>query len=260
MRKMRGYQQKNFRVGWENEHFAAAILSKFCFISAPVKIGDDTGFDFMCTLFEERGNDLMPKNSFMIQIKSSARGFSKEIKKRQEMIEKLQIPYMVGIIDKETKTLTIYSGEGLCSFFALGSRKKVVMELKESMVRSFLKETEKQIRVIFPKVLKVKINSEYKDIPNLKEFEEVLIRSQKNISRMKNNSFIFLTPTGEKVIYYGPTSAKHFLPNFIDTAAETVVNLEKITIDKTKVSNEDVKKLEDLKKYLKENWVGQNKE
>ena len=251
-----GYQRKSFRVGWENEHFAAAILSKFCFISSPVKIGDDNGFDFMCTLFEEMGEDLIPKNSFMIQIKSSENGLNKKIKEKLEIIEKQQIPYMIGIIDKESKGLTIYSGENLYGFFAMGfmgSEKKISIALKNEKVKLPLKETEKKIIINFPKVLEIKISSNYKGISGLKEFEDVLRRSQRNVSRMKNHSFIFEQGDGKKIVYYGSTSAKYFLPNFIDVAIETIVNLERI--DKTKVPKEDLDKLERLKEYLKKDWA-----
>ena len=251
-----GRQKKSFRIGWENEHLAAAILSKFCFISAPVKIGDDIGTDFFCTLFEQQGEDLIPKNSFMIQIKTSKRNLGKNIEKTWELISNTQIPYVLGFINRQDKSLIIYSGESLCHLAALSpADKKRRIILREDEFKSHLKETKKTVGANFHKVLEIKIDQDYKNIVGLDEFKKILERDQKNISRIRNSSTIFELPNGKEVIYFGPESAKHHLANFIEAAKETLVNLEKIPIDKRSISEQEYTKLEELKEYLKKNWV-----
>jgi len=39
-----------FRVGWSYENLAQFILYNFVFTSTPLKIADDIGIDFICTL------------------------------------------------------------------------------------------------------------------------------------------------------------------------------------------------------------------
>jgi len=105
-------QLKNFRIGWENEHMAKYLLSKFSFINSPTTIGDDLGVDFFCTIFKvkksKRREYLFPtENSFAIQIKSNRReiNFTSKI----NYLYLLYFPFFVGIVSQKKKKMTLYS-------------------------------------------------------------------------------------------------------------------------------------------------------
>jgi len=251
-------QQKNFRKGWTMEHLAAYILSKISFISAPLKIGDDIGIDFFCTLFEEEGNNLIPKNSFSIQIKSNKN--SLDIKNKMGNLEKLKIPFFVGVASNDE--LEIYSGEGLCHFFALygNSPKKIEAKLEEDTNiyknhPNFIIEEESKIKILFPKILKIKSNEEYRDIKEKRcIFEDNIQKIQRNLSSMNNNSFLFETTNGNAIIYTGPTSVKYFHVNLKNSLIEAFVNIDKIILTpETKKIKEDYEKLRNFLKSL--GWI-----
>lgn len=105
---------KNFRTGWENEHIAKYLLSKFSFISSPTTIGDDLGVDYFCTIFDiqkvKNTEFLNPtKNTFAIQIKSNRReiNFTSKI----NYLYLLYFPFFVGIVSQKKKKITIYSND-----------------------------------------------------------------------------------------------------------------------------------------------------
>ena len=106
------------RRGWQNEHLAAFLLSKFAFVASPLKIGDDLGADFFCTYFdtltEKNKEYLVPRNSFAIQVKSSGRII--EATKQIKYFLGLELPYFIGIVNQNKSNLTIYSGEYLPLF------------------------------------------------------------------------------------------------------------------------------------------------
>src|ERR1051326_5106929 len=108
------------RIGWENEHLAAFLLSRVAFISNPITVADDIGTDFFCTLFERvrrtKCELLFPRNSFAIQVKTS--GSKIDMTGKIEYLEKLEIPFLLGIIDRSRLRMSIYSGEFLPIFFA----------------------------------------------------------------------------------------------------------------------------------------------
>lgn len=105
-----------FRKGWQSEHIAKFILSKFSFIAEPSTVADDLGTDFFCTLFNIQGGEyLVPQNSFAIQIKSDNKNI--DITKKVPYIQGLEIPFFVGVVSKKDLTLQIYSGESIPHFF-----------------------------------------------------------------------------------------------------------------------------------------------
>lgn len=247
-------QQKNFRKGWTNEHLASYILSKISFISSPLKIGDDVGVDFFCILFEEEGKNLIPKHPFAIQIKSNRKPIN--IKKNLGTLEKLKIPFFIGVMTKDG--IGIYSGEGICHFFALygHSQKKIELKLEENKEHTnLIIEKKDKISIISSKILEINSNEEYKSIiPKIKEFEKSIIKIQKNLASMNNNSFLFETANGNAIIYTGPTSIKYFNGNLKNSLVEAFVNIDKIPLnEETKRIKEDYGKLRYFLKSIK--WI-----
>jgi hypothetical protein len=109
------------RIGWENEHLAAFLLSRISFVANPITVSDDIGSDFFCTLFESRSENnaeqLIPRNSFAIQIQG-AEGIIPATNKIQ-YLDKLELPFFVGIVDRDRLQLRIYSGEYIAILFPL---------------------------------------------------------------------------------------------------------------------------------------------
>ena len=103
----------SFRKGWQSENLARFILYKFSFVAHPATTADDVGSDFFCTLFQtlrENGKEyLLPRSSFAIQVKSNVNRIN--VSNQLEYLKSLEIPFFVGIVDREALKMTIYSGE-----------------------------------------------------------------------------------------------------------------------------------------------------
>src|SRR5271154_5695100 len=104
----------SFRQGWQSETLARFLLSHFSFIAQPSTIADDVGGDFYCTLFrrEAAGTNqrLIPNSSFLIQIKSADDEI--DLSNKADFLEQLELPFFVGVADREELKLRIYSGRG----------------------------------------------------------------------------------------------------------------------------------------------------
>src|SRR5262249_54759305 len=100
--------------GWEKEHLATFLLSRLAFVSSPIKVGDDVGTDIFCTLFERRmhkteeGKEypvLLPRNSIAVQVKPNREPV--DIAPHLDYLERLEVPYYLGIVDQEALTLEL---------------------------------------------------------------------------------------------------------------------------------------------------------
>jgi hypothetical protein len=119
----------SIRIGWENERLALFLLSRLSFVAHPSSVGDDVGSDFFCTLFEREqvnGNKmLVARNSFAIQVKSSPEVF--DVTNKLGYLQKLELPFFVGVVDQTALLLKIYSGEYLPILF---NEKKPALRLR----------------------------------------------------------------------------------------------------------------------------------
>lgn len=106
----------SFRQGWQSENIARFLLSKFSFISSPSTISDDIGSDFLCTLFKIEKGKLHPSNSFAIQIKSKSNSKKIGITKKISYLVDLEIPFFVGVIDRDNLKISIYAREYICDY------------------------------------------------------------------------------------------------------------------------------------------------
>lgn len=213
------------RIGWDGEVLAKYLLGQFCFISEPHKSSNDIGIDYTCTVFKKDGSDkrnktvnLVPQDTFYIQIKSLKKKTTKALKnatvglhKHIEFIEKLQHPYFLGILDKSTRTLKIYSGELIPYFLTVyGSENhtKIDIVLKENYDRDSIRRIETQSETIdFFKVLELNINDNFdeKDIKSkLEKFIHKVKEIQDNIVAYHQKLYVY-TDTLNKTIqrYYG---------------------------------------------------------
>lgn len=224
----------SFRQGWQSEHLAKFILSKFSFVAEPSTICDDIGSDFFCTLFKiENKKFLLPQSSFSIQIKSE-----KNIKKEKNKINitnkipylcGLEIPFFIGVVDRVGLKLTIYSGEYLSNYFSLGQFKgDVFIKLVEERSDPVEMTDPKENCIIFPKVMEIKADYDYLlDIEKIKDLHILCRLVQENISSFISNEFIFKRFDSDWVdIYSGCGSAKTFRTNLLMRLAEVFCNLK----------------------------------
>ena len=185
-----------FRKGWQSENLARYILSNFTFVAQPSSIADDIGSDFFCTIFDKiihgKRDYLIPKESFAIQIKSNNRTFS--IDGKIEYIKSLNIPFLLGVIDKENQELNVYSGEYLIPFFVDEPEpKKVKIKLcqYDSNNEPYFIQSDTFI-VNFPKLVTIGINTaapSFRDDVNT--ISEACRTISGNITRRNSREFIF---------------------------------------------------------------------
>lgn len=170
---------KDPHKGWTNEHIAKSVLSKFCFIAGPTCTGDDVGTDLFCTYFRIYDNELLPLNSFAIQIKSNYKDIN--ITKNLQYYNNLEIPFFVGVVDTSNcAKLRIYSGESICHFFTLfgnpmsrnsshyNKQNKVTVKLINEKNREKLyekKEAKHEFILNFPLIVEIDITYDYEKNP-----------------------------------------------------------------------------------------------
>jgi len=243
-----------FRKGWQSEHLAKYILSKFSFIAEPSTISDDLGSDFFCTLFKIKDKDfLLPQNSFTIQIKTKETLQKKEnkfeITKKRSYLDGLEIPFFVGVVDKSKLKLIIYSGEVISNYFSLGPPdiKKLFVYLVDKRDKPLkmwdIKSDKCYLK--FPKVVEINANFDY--ISNYKEIDNlfgVCRLIQENIASKISREYIFKRVNDPFVdIYAGGSSAKTFRDNYMKRLAEVFFNLEWLYNNIKKIENLNVDQL-----------------
>jgi hypothetical protein len=245
-----------FRKGWQSEHLAKYILSKFSFMAEPLNVSDDLGSDFFCTLFSMVNKDeLLPQNSFVIQIKSKGKK-EIDITSKLQYLSNLEIPYFVGIVDKDLLKLTIYSGECISNFFAhnghvFDGNTKIIIELAQERGDYPMYNFRNNKHILkFPKILEIKADFDYtKNSKDMDELINTCSLMQLNISAKKNGEYIFQRFGKEKVdIYAGPGSAKVFRENFLKRLAEVFYNLEFLYNDPNN-DKDKLKIVDEFKEY-----------
>jgi len=229
-----------FRKGWQSEHIAKFILSKFSFIAEPSTVADDLGSDFFCTLFKIQTDDsLIPQSSFSIQIKSNKRRI--DITKKASYLSNLEIPFFIGVVSKQKLNIKIYSGESIPHFFSCYSGL-----VTDNNYRAFIKlledkditnrnhnfinrnDDKRQCYLEFPKVLELTADYDYKSDPNkINELFHVCRLIQYNLSsRMTKSYFYYLHDYSGVNIYTGKDSVKTFRANYVNRLTEVFLNLE----------------------------------
>jgi len=226
----------SYGKGFQSEDLAKLILSKFCFIAKPSSVSDDLGSDFFCTLFKVENKQRFPYNSFAIQIKSKREMIKNknkfEVTKNRKYIGGLEIPFFVGVADRDNLKLTLYAGEYICDYLSgpNNNSKEVYIELiekREEPLKMF-DFVEDKVYIKFPKVVEIEANYDYNSnserIENLFELCRLI---QGNIASKMSEEYIFKRFKSNFVyIYAGPGSIKVFEENFIKRLAEVFFNLK----------------------------------
>lgn len=230
------YHLIKFRKGWQSEHLARFMISKFAFIAEPSSVADDIGSDFFCTNFDIQDDGyLLPQKSFAIQIKSDKRKI--DITNKLKYLQNLEFPFFVGVVNKKKKLLTIYSGESIPHFFSLYgnpldliqtyNNPKTYIKLVDIRDNDHLinKPDKETFEINFYKVLDMPVDFEY-DKVTLGNFYSIIQIIQKNISAWKSNEYLFELVGREGVmIYTGCGSVQTYKENFLNRLSEVFYNL-----------------------------------
>lgn len=238
----------SYKKGWNSQDFARFILAKFSFIGEPIDISNDVGSDFFCTIFEKRDKFIFPKNSFAIQIKSK-----KQIKRNHYMVdinkliphlEILEVPFFIGIVDRDSLKMEFYSGEYIPNLFSKGFGNlsiiaKLIQE-KETPLKMF-EEINGKMYLNFPKVAELDAKDDYSKIRiALNNFVETCKIVQGNIATKTSREYVFKRFGDPYVdIYFGNDSAGIFRDNFNMRLGEIFVNLGALFLDN---HNSNIKK------------------
>ncbi len=223
------------RKGWQNEHIAAFILSRFAFVAHPAKIGDDIGTDFFCTFFgtiqQHKKDYLVPEHSFAIQIKSGGKLIN--VSKQIDFLSRLELPFFIGIVNQNKSLLSIYSGEYLPIFFPhKGIPESLKLELyskPDFTYDSYCTEIQdKKYHLRCPKVTTLSATMKDSEIrEETKRLKEIAKRTQKNIAAWSNDENIYSVGKDgrDTIILAGYGSEKVFRDNFKKRLAEVFHNL-----------------------------------
>jgi hypothetical protein len=229
----------SFRSGWENENLATYVLSRFAFIARPSSVADDVGSDFFCTLFEvkrqQRHDYLSPRSSFAIQIKSNTKPV--DVSNKIEYLWNLEIPFFVGVVNREAWTLTIFSGEHIPLLFShKGKPKKLALEpcdrtdLDRDLASYFAETGPKAYRLRFPRVVEVDPRSGAGDPQATAEvMSRICSVMYDNIASRRNGEYVFDIVGSDPpsvVTFAGSASVKVFRTNFLKRLAEAFHNLK----------------------------------
>jgi len=224
------------RIGWENEHLAAFLLSRIAFVAQPVSVGDDIGMDFICTLLEVRKEKsaemLYPRNSMVVQVKT---GTPKKVKITGNKIvfwEKLELPYFLGFVIQDKLEMHIYSGEYLPIALAqLDVRQNglVFHPCETASIKNYYttsKSGKHQLKFPFLLTLKASDNKD-ETSQSMSKMLDLCSRIHTNISSRKTNEHIYKInePPIKSYILAGPGSAQTFRNNFALRLAEAFENL-----------------------------------
>jgi hypothetical protein len=222
----------SFRKGWENENLARFILSQFSFVSSPSSISDDIGTDFFCNLFkiitDSQPIHMIPINFFAIQIKSNNNKIN--VSNKIDYFDNLEIPFFVGIVDKNKLSMNIYSGEYIPFLFSFkGLPKNLFISCVNEPVNNNYYETKNgnTYLIKFPFVVELSSNE---SIDNLKNKINILSSCcklmLKNIASRISKEYIFFSRESPIVqIFSGPGSNKEFRTNFLWRLCEVFHNL-----------------------------------
>jgi len=233
----------SFRQGWQSENLARYILSKFSFIAEPSNISDDLGSDFFCTLFKivkDQGKEyLFPRNSFAIQIKSiktiKKDNYRIPITNKINYLEGLEVPFFIGVVDRDDSKLTIYSGEEIVHFLTKSrENNEIIIRLVDSIQeKNVIQKMEDGEEIIgFPKLMEIDVKDNYEKISEeIDKLFNVCDSIHENIASRKTKEYIYKTFTDEQynnfhyTIYSGKDSYSTYEENFILRLAEAFYNL-----------------------------------
>ncbi|MFH1260178.1 MAG: hypothetical protein ABII74_10305 [Elusimicrobiota bacterium] len=232
-----GQHLYSFRQGWQSEALARFLLSHFSFLGQPSTIADDVGSDFYCTLFRRElagtNQSLVPTSSFLIQIKSNHDKIN--LSDKSQFLNQLELPFFVGVANRERMKLQIYSGRALQLIFTMkGIPNKLLVELdppiSDKIYYSINNSAEDDFTVKFPLIVEIQasdVEEQADQIFSILSDENFLIHQ--NIASRKMGELILRFSEDDVRIFAGPGSTRKFRQNFLYRLAEVFFNLSWIS-------------------------------
>ncbi len=217
------------RTGYENEHLATFLLSRISFVASPIKVADDVGTDLFCTLFETAKGQLFPRSSFAIQLKSTTDGF--DATGKLDYFERLELPFLVGVVDQKNLRLSIYSGEYVPILFSHFGRPQhlKILPIDGSVTFEDYYEDKSNERYVLrmPHIVDLEAQ-ESRESAGCKSqlLLQLCSRMHQNISSKAICEYVFKLGDGRPVVFAGPGSAVTFRDNFYYRLIEVFRNLD----------------------------------
>lgn len=223
-----------FRQGWQSENLARFLLSELSFIAQPSTVADDVGSDFYCTLFEKekagRNIRLLPKNSFVIQIKSSAKPI--DLSDKGRFLKQMELPYFIGVVNRKKLSLQVYSGRALHLLFSMKGVPKTLIAkctppMQDKAYYRIVDEGHKHYELKFPLLGQISVaNLEREAIQLSSQLVNECALIHQNISSRRMGEYILTFAPDDVRIIAGSGSAQQFRRNFCARMAEAFYNLE----------------------------------
>ena len=257
-----------FRSGWENENLAKYLLSRIAFIAEPVSVSDDLGSDIYCTLFETKkiGKEklIFPKSTIAIQIKSNFDVVN--VDPSIDYLNKLELPYFVGVVDRSDLSISIYSGENLSWMFSyVGKIESLKIRLVEKIDNRIIPTEPRRGKytIQFQFVCKFNANSSASE---LEEITRIMLSSANisfgNISTRRNKEYLFESSDNHIHILAGKDSATTYQINFIKRLAECFRNIHWILVNNQNLSDSLLKEFKIYERvylgFIEQGIVGKN--
>lgn len=137
---MSGIRLYSFREGDRSEYLANYLLSGLGLVTV-VPRQEDIGFDFYCQLADQEKGNLTFGYPFIVQVKSDSTDSIKHGKEKFEdwkwehieWLFRLELPLLIGIVNKKEMTIDIYNCSTL-RFLFVENPKPSVIEFKTSNV------------------------------------------------------------------------------------------------------------------------------
>jgi len=221
------------RIGWENENLARFILSKISFVAQPVSVSDDVGTDFFCTLFKIIGSKgqlrASPTNSFSIQIKSNRDSIPAT--EKRAYLNRLELPYFIGVVAQAELSLDIYSGEYLPVFFPAGGvpdrMRLYLVDAVNSISDYVQRRAGRVVGVRCPYVTSMRADSSSKEFDEARDrLSDACTATHRNLSVRHSGESLYDFPrVGQKQMLAGSGSVRVFRRNFLNRLAECIHNL-----------------------------------
>jgi hypothetical protein len=221
------------RSGWENEQLAHYLLSRFSFVAHPATVADDLGSDFFCTIFDITGSSpptLEPRSSFAIQVKSSDGAV--EMHNKVGYLQRLEIPFFLGVVGQSPPELKIYTAEQLPFLFAhFGIPQKLWLHPVASETfrptEAFRGSAEAGAHLNCPHIATFSALEDRSSLePKVALLNDICIRTGLNIATRRTEEHIYNLGGGMFTIVAGIGSAQHFRNNFYKRLAEVFYNLK----------------------------------
>lgn len=267
---------KNPRKGYEAQILGGMLLYKLAFLSEPLYIADDVGIDYSCTIFGENDRDdgyseLIPKNTFGIQIKKAKEVVQKKVDltKHLTYLEELEFPYLIGIADLRKTSLKIYSGEFLTPFFAfkkfpgntIESLKVYLCEKTDipydyrDWCHQERKNREKYV-IPFPKIAELSANMNEDEIKMQSiEISKNCLSILNNIASYKLQKYLFTEQIHQRQLLFTNSSwGPNLLKNLIESLVLIFFHLKFMKENNLSTTKEEFNLYENIYKMLKASY------